>query len=98
MLNMERISELKDDFGEEDFYEVVTLFLSEVEASFETLLAGNFDSLGDELHALKGSAANLGFETLFQACETAEKNSSEADLAGLQKIFNASRAQFMAEV
>ncbi len=98
MLNWERIKELKDDFGEEDFHEVVSLFLTEVETSFENLMAGGAENLGDELHALKGSAANLGFEKLKSACEMAEKAGPDTDLPGLRDIFDQSKAQFMAEI
>ncbi|MEM9433325.1 MAG: Hpt domain-containing protein [Pseudomonadota bacterium] len=98
MIDWQRIEELKSDFGSEDFDEVVTLFLDEVEESFETLLAGNYSDLGNELHGLKGSAANLGFAVLKDACSAAEKDPQSADLAGLKTVFNDSRAIFLNQV
>lgn len=73
MIDWTRVDELRDEVGTEDFDEVVTLFLSEVEERLGTLdPAGELRALEEDLHFLKGSALNLGFEELAHFCGEGE--------------------------
>lgn len=89
MIDWERVTELQDEIGIEDFDEVVDLFLDEVEEVIERLRTGpDLTSLEEDLHFLKGGALNLGFRAfsvLCQAGETAAAN-GKADTVDVPKI------------
>lgn len=69
MISVERVRELKDEVGEDDFEEIVALFMAESDT-----LVGQLQAVRDPeeaealLHALKGSALNLGFDDLAALC------------------------------
>ncbi len=74
MIDWQRVAELRDDVGAEDFEDVVTLFLEEVEEVIARLTgAADPDRYAADLHFLKGSALNLGFCALGDACTAAER-------------------------
>jgi len=69
MISIERVEELKAEIGAEDFAEIVALFVSESDLIVGRLEAVHEPSEAEELlHALNGSALNLGFETLAGLC------------------------------
>ncbi len=73
MISWERVRELRDEIGEDDFCEVVDLFLEEVEEVLARLRAEpNPASYEADLHFLKGSALNLGFQALGALCRDGE--------------------------
>lgn len=84
MIDWMRVAELRDEIGADDFDEVVELFLGEVQECLasldETKGAAQMEA---EMHLLKGSALNLGFETFANLCQTAETAASKGDLSGL---------------
>jgi histidine phosphotransfer protein HptB len=69
VISIERVQELRSEVGEDDFEEIVALFVAESDS-----ILGRLRSVGDPaeaeelLHALKGSALNLGFDTLAGLC------------------------------
>ncbi len=69
MISIERVIELRSEVGEADFAEIVALFIAESDA-----LVGELRLVRDPaeaealLHALKGSALNLGFDELARLC------------------------------
>lgn len=82
MINWERVEELRDEIGVEDFDEVVDLFLDEVEEVIERLnTTPELSQLEADLHFLKGSALNLGFETFSQLCQAGEAASAAGQAA-----------------
>lgn len=90
MIDWTRVTELHREVGNEDFEEVVTLFVDEV----ETVL-GALDPVApapEELHFLKGSALNLGFTALAQQC------AAPGDTGALRACFAESKACFLAEL
>lgn len=101
MIDWNRIRMLRDEIGEEDFPDVVEIFIEEVTEMIDTLRnAPSRDSLGEDLHAVKGSALNLGFEDfakLCQAGETAAANGAAdtVDLPPILACYDASKAQFL---
>lgn len=102
MINWTRVDELRDEIGAEDFAEVVELFLEEVEQVIEKLRkAPDMNTLGEDLHFLKGSALNLGFRGFSGLCQTGETASSEGkaetvDIPEILDCYEASKQQFQA--
>ncbi|MFY0693018.1 MAG: Hpt domain-containing protein [Paracoccaceae bacterium] len=95
MVNWERVGELRSDFGDEDFNEIVSLFLSEVEERLGCLRKDDPADLKDDLHFLKGSAANLGFDRFRSECQDLERDPARFDLAALTQVYTASKAEFL---
>ncbi len=99
MINWQRVNELREEVGSEDFLEVVDLFLEEV---VERLRANPDPSTYEaDLHFLKGSALNLGFRAFGDICSEGEKFARENDPAqfDLQRVvstYELSMAEFLA--
>ncbi len=69
MIDWDRIAQLRRDIGEDDFDEVIDIFVDEVEGIIDRLRdAASPEQIADDLHSLKGSASNLGFSAVTQAC------------------------------
>ena len=104
MIDWEKVTELRSEIGEEDFAEVVELFLEEVDEAMGTLRAG----LPQEkweccLHFLKGSALNLGFEAFSTLCAQGEAAAAnglldEIDMNRVIASYDHSKATFLAEL
>ncbi len=95
MLDWTRIDELMAEIGEDDFAEVVTLFLEEADTAADTLaMRPNGTSLEEVLHFMKGSALNLGFSDLAQLCahgERAARHGAAVDPDPVIAAYRASR-------
>ena len=90
MIDWDRVKELKEEIGEEDFAEVVEMFISEVDEVIERLKTQpDPDSYEADLHFLKSSALNLGFADLASLCQDGERRSAAggADTVTLAPIF-----------
>lgn len=103
MIDWQRVNELRDEIGPEDFGEVVELFLEEVETVIETLRAGNRTGLEQQLHFLKGSALNLGFSEFAALCLKGERDSAAGqsdavDLAEILAAFDQSKVDFLSKL
>lgn len=101
MINWDKVRELRDDIGAEDFNEIIEVFLEEVETELATLSCKPAAQLGASMHFLKGSALNLGFQEFSEKCHAGEKlaakdKASSIDLAELQICYSASKEQFLA--
>jgi HPt (histidine-containing phosphotransfer) domain-containing protein len=102
MIDWDRVTDLKNEVGEEDFNEVVEIFLEEVDEVVLRLKSTQDRSkLGEDLHFLKGSSLNLGFAAFSNLCALGEKAvfKGEADSVDLETVigsFDASRAMFLA--
>lgn len=69
MISIERIEELKSEVGEEDFTEILGLFVAESADVLERLRTVADPGEAEELlHTLKGSALNIGFDGLAVLC------------------------------
>ena len=93
MIDWTRVKTLRDDVGAEDFEEV-----SEMIERLRN--APRIETLGDDLHAMKGSALNIGFSefsTLCQICETLAANGKpeEIDLPPILGSYESSAAAFL---
>ncbi|WP_422029957.1 Hpt domain-containing protein [Roseovarius sp.] len=101
MIDWKRVSELREEVGEENFDEVIDLFLFEVEDELARLTASHAKAtLAARLHFLKGSALNLGFtafSALCQAGETAAGNDAGADvdIDGVLTCYDQSKQAFI---
>lgn len=98
MILWSRVHELREEIGEDDFAEVVHLFLDEVETSLASLAVGS-TSTAEDLHFVKGSALNLGFGDLATACMSAEQGEfDQLTIGKLHSIYTESKAAFLAEL
>ncbi len=102
MINWERVNELREEVGIEDFDEVFEMFLAEVEEAMVKLIAApDISKMEEDLHFLKGSALSLGFAHFSGLCqigETAAAN-GDAESIDLEKIYEsyaASKTEFWA--
>lgn len=96
MIDWDRLRALRADIGEEDFADVAYLFVSEMSESLSKLTAAPQTATASDFHFLRGSAANLGFAALADACLAAEracKSGLDPDIDGLAQIFDASIAE-----
>ena len=100
MIDWTRVNELRDEIGHEDFNEVVEMFLEEVEGIIERIQSspdtGTYEA---DLHALKGCALNLGFESFARVCQDGEKlaakgQESSIDLPSVFASFSSSKSDF----
>lgn len=104
MIDWQRVGELRDEVGAEDFHEVVDLFLEEVDEIIERLTKSPDPTAYEaDLHFLKGSALNLGFRDFGALCANGEQASaagqSEAvDIVPIISSYQASKVQFLAQL
>lgn len=102
MIDWKRISELREEIGEEDFNEVAEVFLEEVDEAVERLAdATEPAQLAAELHFLKGSALNLGFSVMAELCQTGEAAANRGEPVDFQPVvatYQASRAELMTKL
>ncbi|WP_300518410.1 Hpt domain-containing protein [Aliiroseovarius sp.] len=102
MISWNRVNELRDEIGEEDFAEVAEIFLEEVEEVIDRLRCDPQPAqFEQDLHFLKSSSLNLGFDALSKICSTGERQAAagEFDPAGLGAVFStfeASKEAFLA--
>ena len=101
MIDWQRIETLREEVGPEDFLEVAEMFLAEVEeavAQLDDLTA--IEAFAEQMHFLKGSASNLGFEALSNYCADQEKadqiQEGTSDL--VRALFRDSRTVFLSGV
>lgn len=104
MIDWNRVRDLRDEIGTDEFADVVSLFLDEVEAEISVLRGeGLADRLEARLHFLKGGALNLGFDDFAALCQTGEQMASqgyenEVDITEIIENYDKSRATFMASL
>lgn len=105
LIDWHRVAELRNEIGAEHFDEVVALFLTEVQATLERLPThpGSLQELSEQLHFLKGSTLNLGFERLSALCEAGELAitaglGAPLDPELLRRCYARSREEFLAQL
>lgn len=104
MIDWNRVGELFSEIGEDDFEEVIDLFLEEAD-EVAMKLCGDmpFGEVESALHFLKGSALNLGFLDLARMCQDGEKAASteqaqRVDLAAVAECYQRSKVSFLADL
>lgn len=101
MIDWERAKQLRAEIGPDDFGEVVAMFLEEADEVIARLsgLRGA-KVLESDLHFLKGSALNLGFEQLAALCQDGERRAAggqtDVDLETVRTCYGQSREVFKA--
>ena len=99
MIDWQQVLALKEEIGDDDFDEVVDMFLGEVEEGLGDLRDDQHSSqLEASLHALKSSALNLGFRRFADPCaagEGAEERGEPVDLAPIFATYAESKAIFV---
>ena len=105
MINWKQVNELRQEVGEEDFEEVVELFLEEVQEVVDDLRADTTEAstLESKMHFLKGSALNLGFEEFSSLCAQGEKNAAlgaveRSEIDAVISSYEASKAVFVQQI
>jgi histidine phosphotransfer protein HptB len=102
MINWDRVNELKQDIGVEEFDEVVDLFLDEVESVINPMRKGfQHRNIEGDMHFLKGSALTIGFRRLGQMCSDCEKlaasgSAAQVSIDEILAMFDASKVAFLA--
>lgn len=100
MIDWRRVEELRDEIGAEDFIEVAEMFLQEVDEVMARLRGGPAPGdLAQQLHFLKGSALNLGFQDMAHLCAQGERlaaagDGDQVDLRHLFATYDQSRTEF----
>ncbi|GAB5434504.1 Hpt domain-containing protein [Ruegeria sp. TM1040] len=103
MIDWPRVRELKEEVGDDGFEEVIELFLEEVEDVINKLKSGDRSQLEQDLHFLKGSALNLGFQEFSDLCFQGERMAAtgQADAVDLTRVmssYTASKTSFLQNV
>lgn len=105
MIDWKRVRDLRDEIGDEDFPEVVELFLEEAEEVVERLndAPGQTENLEQDLHFLKGSAMSFGFVDLSGLCQDGERKSAtgQADAVNVGevvKVYYEAKTRFLQEL
>lgn len=88
MIDWDRVLQLCDEVGADEFDELLELFLDEVEGVAMRLSPDDSGQLERDLHFLKGSAWNLGFQQFGALChqgelEAAQGRATQVDIAAL---------------
>lgn len=99
MIDWQIASDLKQAIGTKVFDEVVAVFFAEADSTLSRMMAATTaDGMKSELHLMKGSALNLGFNTLAELCQRLETRAEAGDtalpLAEVKAAYTASRAEF----
>ncbi|MEX0338922.1 MAG: Hpt domain-containing protein [Arenibacterium sp.] len=104
MIDWDRLLELRNEVGAEDFEEVVELFMEEVDTIIEPMRQGQntLTNLESDLHFLKGCALNLGFTGFSDLCHEGEKQAAAGQgetvsIARVLEVFDQSKACLEAE-
>lgn len=104
MIDWDRVQELEEEVGAEDFEEVFQLFLEEVEEQIALLIANSsHEAMESTLHFLKGSALNLGFYQFSQLCQAGESSAAmgkidTVDRHAIIASFHLSKQVFLSEI
>jgi len=98
MIDWARVEELKTDMGADDFDEVIDLFLSEIETTLDGMGQSGSDTLAKDIHFLKGSAANVGFEQLCAMCRKSELAPNDVDISDIARCYFESKTIFLSEL
>jgi len=91
MVNWDRIAELQEEIGEDEFDEVLSLFCEEMEEALSSL-GDDPASLKADLHALKGSALNIGLDEFGAICQRAEQQPDRASVDAIREAYFAARS------
>jgi histidine phosphotransfer protein HptB len=101
MIDWARVDELRSEIGQDDFMEVVDMFLEEADGVIVQLTAPpDLSQVESQLHFLKGSALNLGLTDLAALCQDGERlatigGAAAVNLQQVADVYSASRKLFL---
>jgi len=101
MIDWNRVSELKEEIGEDDFAEVAEMFMAEVEEVIARMRSRPDPAAYEaDLHFLKSSALNLGFSQLSALCQEGETRAAggmaeAVELAPIFASYDQSKSAFL---
>lgn len=103
MVDWVRVNDLRTEVGEDDYSEIITMFLEETDLVMERLAESNSSAaLERDLHFLKGSALNIGLATLANLCQIGEKKAAagrtDIDIAEIMRVYADSRAALVSSI
>ena len=77
----DRVNELRSEIGDDDFTEVVAMFLEEADEVIGRIAKTiGTKALEADLHFLKGAALNLGFSQFAAICQEGERRAASGDM------------------
>jgi HPt (histidine-containing phosphotransfer) domain-containing protein len=86
---------LRNDMGTDGFDEVVELFLEEMDDRIASMKLGPMSNRSEDLHFLKGCAANVGFSGLLEICTQAEADDT-LSLDQIWRCYDSEKEEFLA--
>ena len=101
MICWKRVNELRSEVGSDAFEEVIEIFLEEVEETVTRLKTSpDPNTLEAELHFLKGSALNIGFDKFAELCGKGEMDARCSDFSSVNiedvlKSYQNSKLEFI---
>lgn len=103
MIDWDRVVELHDELGPEEFNPVLEMFIDEVEGVVMRLQSEDADELERNLHFLKGCAWNLGFAEFGAMCQrdevmAAKGNARQVSIDELVACYSTSKQVFMRDL
>lgn len=90
----DRVNDLRSEIGDDDFAEVVTMFLDEADEVIGRIFkTAGAKALEADLHFLKGAALNLGFAQFAAFCQEGERRAAAGDInVDLAQVCNSYQA------
>ncbi|MDE3029947.1 MAG: Hpt domain-containing protein [Paracoccaceae bacterium] len=99
MIDWQRVDCLRVEIGDDDFTEVVALFLEEVDEALENLNKATTPAAREAaLHFLKGSALNIGFVDFAAICQAGERAvaaGKAVDFGAISARYRTSKDEFL---
>lgn len=101
MISEERLEELRSEVGDVDFGEIVALFIADSDSILARLRAVSEPAEAEDLlHALKGSALNLGFDEVARLCREGQGSLAgspfwDANLGNLLQVYEQSKSRLV---
>lgn len=97
-----KVRALHQEVGEDGLIEVIELFLQEVEMVL-AVLGGRGRQFREDMHFLKGCAANLGFSEMAELCARNERSELDPSLAAsavgaVKQCYRESRMAFFSQI
>ncbi|RDC73770.1 Hpt domain-containing protein [Rhodovulum sp. 12E13] len=72
-----RVADLRVEIGDDEFVEVLELFLTDSDEMVEALAGQPPSAYEEALHSLKGAALNMGLSGLAEICRQGERLAAE---------------------
>lgn len=101
MIDRARLNGLRQDIGEADFADLARVFVAEMSDHLDRLGRDPASAAAVDFHFLRGSAANLGFAAMADACGRAEaacKAGAAPDIVAIAEIFAQSLAAIAPDI